>query len=160
MIAIAITIVGGIVATSVMSAALYFIHWRGFANADMIRALGTMVTKSEEDAILPGVLIHFTSGIIFAFIYVGFWSLWGFDAFNFYLVLGFITGLAHGLVVSFVLVALVAEHHPIEKFREAGMGVALAHLGGHVVYGLVLAVVVGAYAVRFDFIPVLAQVPQ
>ena len=70
MIELLLTAVGGIVATAVMSSTLYFITWRGFANADMIRALGSLVTKKEENALLPGVLIHFTSGVIFSFVYV------------------------------------------------------------------------------------------
>lgn len=32
--------------------------------------------------------------------------------------------------------ALVAERHPVEKFRRAGPEVAAAHIVGHVAYGL------------------------
>ncbi len=149
------TFMTGIVATLAMTAVLYAIHWRGFANADMIRAVGSLVTRSEADAVVPGIIIHFVSGVIFAFIYVGFWSLFRFDAFSMYPVLGLITGLAHGLVVSFMLVATVAERHPVERFRRVGLGVAVAHLLGHVVFGGVVGSLAWLIRIRFDFLGAL-----
>ena len=65
-----------------------------------------------------------------------------------------------GHLANWLLVALVAEHHPIEKFQSAGLGVAAAHWVGHVVYGLVVGGIAGMYALRYDFVPVLAQIPQ
>ena len=159
MMEILLTIAGGIVATAVMSLGLYFIHWGGLANADMIRAIGSAVTRTEEGALLPGLIIHFSSGIIFAFIYIVFWSLWGIQSVTIYLLLGLLLGAAHGLVVSFMLLALVAEHHPLPRFQQAGVGVAFAHLIGHVVYGAVLGAISGAFGLRYDFIPILAQFP-
>jgi hypothetical protein len=155
-----ITAAAGFVATGIMSLALYFIHWRGFANADMINAVGSIVTKNEADAFAPGLLIHFSTGIVFAFIYVGAWSLWIVPSFGSFVLLGLLTGAFHGLVVSFVLVALVAEHHPLPRFQEAGLGVAVAHFLAHVVYGIVIGIAAGNYGLRFDFVPVLAQMPS
>ncbi len=155
-----LTAVAGFIATGVMSGVLFLIQWRGLANADMINAVGSLITRDEKNALAPGLLIHFASGILFAFIYVGAWSMWGFDSLKIYTLFGFLTGAAHGLVVSFILVALVAEHHPIEKFQSAGLGVAAAHWVGHVVYGLVVGGIAGMYALRYDFVPVLAQIPQ
>ncbi len=154
------TIVAGILATAVMSSVLYLFHWRGFANADMIRALGSLLTRSEDNALILGLAIHFTSGVVFAFVYLVFWSLWGIEALGTYVALGAFTGAAHGLVVSFLLVSLIAGHHPLPRFQEAGIGVAVAHLLGHVVYGVVVGLVAGAYGLRYDFIPLLAQFPE
>jgi uncharacterized membrane protein YagU involved in acid resistance len=150
-----LTLAAGIIATALMTVLLYSIHWRGFANADMLRALGSILTRSEQTSFLPGALLHFLFGIVFAFIYVGFWSALPVSALWTYLALGVIFGLGHGLVVSFALVVLVAEHHPLQRYQQAGMGVAIAHLLGHVLYGLVVGLLAGVWHLRFGFIPPL-----
>jgi Family of unknown function (DUF6789) len=157
MIPILQTILAGVIATAVMSAALYAIHWKGFAEADMIRALGSILTRNEANAVPLGIAIHLVSGILFAFLYVIVWSTLPVAEFRHYLLLGLVTGFAHGLVVSFALVVLVAEHHPMERFRQAGIGVAVAHLVAHVVYGLLVGIVAGSYLVHLDVLPKLGN---
>jgi hypothetical protein len=39
-------------------------------------------------------------------------------------------------------VALASERHPVAQYREAGMEVAVAHVAGHVIYGMGVAAVV------------------
>ena len=145
----------GLLATGVMSVTLYMIHWRGFAEADMIRAVGSIITRNEANALPVGIALHFFFGIVFAFVYVVIWSTLPIDAFSHYVILGLISGFAHGLVVSFMLVVLVAEHHPLERFQQAGMGIALAHLAGHIVYGLLVGIITGLYLVRLELLPML-----
>ncbi|NBQ54581.1 MAG: hypothetical protein EBU49_13525, partial [Proteobacteria bacterium] len=38
----------GLLATTVMTTFLYVIHWTGFANGDMVRAIGSSITKSYD----------------------------------------------------------------------------------------------------------------
>jgi hypothetical protein len=52
-------------------------------------------------------------------------------------------GFLHGFVVFFLLINMVAEHHPLPEFREVGVGVAAAHLVGHIIYGLVVGMILG-----------------
>jgi hypothetical protein len=40
-------------------------------------------------------------------------------------------------VVSLLLVVIIAEHHPLERFQQAGLPVAITHIAAHLVYGLV-----------------------
>lgn len=155
MIEILQTVLAGLIATAVMSAALYAIHWKGFAEADMIRALGSIVTRNEANAVPLGVIIHFVSGIVFAFLYILVWSTLPLAEFRHYLLLGLVTGFAHGLVVSFLLVILVAEHHPVARFQQAGIGVAVAHLVAHVIYGVLVGIVAGSYLLHLDWLPKL-----
>ena len=157
MIAILLTVAAGILATAMMSATLYLIHWRGFAEGDMIRALGSLVTRNEVNAIPLGVTIHLVSGIVFAFLYVIGWSTLPLTGFAIFMVLGLITGFAHGLVVSFALVVAVAEHHPLPHFQRTGIGVAVAHLVAHVVYGFVVGLIAGAYELHLDVLPRLVS---
>ena len=131
----------GFIATGLMSLFLEFITKSRLANADMIRAIGSLYTGSYENALVPGLVIQFSSGVIFAFAY--------FIVMNFFftptlasgIVGGLILGLFHGLVVAFALVITVAEHHPIEKFRKAGLTVASSHIAGHVIFGLTVGVI-------------------
>ncbi len=157
MIPILQTILAGVIATAVMTASLYAIHWKGFAEADMLRALGSIFTRSESNALPYGMALHFVSGIVFAFLYVIVWSTLPLSEPIHYVLLGLVTGFAHGLVVSFMLVILVAEHHPLPRFQNAGIGVALAHLAAHVVYGLLVGVVAGSFLVRLEVLPKLAS---
>ena len=128
----------GLLGTSVMTACLYTLHWSGFANGDMIRAIGSAITKRYEGSFWPGLGIHYASGIIFAGIYVYILSLVPPLADSQVMKmagLGALLGFVHGLVVSMGLLIVVAEHHPMEQFREAGFGVAILHLAAHVVFG-------------------------
>jgi hypothetical protein len=52
-------------------------------------------------------------------------------------------GTFHGAAMSFILMALVADTHPVERFRTAGVEVAAAHVVGHVVYGMGVGLVAG-----------------
>lgn len=143
------TIAAGVVGTAVMTFVMSFVHERGWATADMIRALGSAATGSYERSFKPGLLIHFASGIVFAFPYVlilggiALPSVWGTIG------VGALIGFVHGFVMSFVLVAAVAEKHPLEQFRRAGFEVAAAHVLGHVSYGIGVATIAALLSIDF-----------
>ena len=146
---ILVIILSGILGTSGMSLVMWLITRSGLANADMIGAVGSIYTRSSENALLPGIIMHFTAGIIFAFLYVVFLSLFSLGSVGAYIGMGAMTGVFHGLVVSFLIVVLVAEHHHIEQFQKAGAEVAVAHLFGHIIYGLIVGAVIGIAGIRF-----------
>lgn len=141
-------LLAGVVATACMTLCLYSIHWSGFANGDMVRALGSWVTRRYEDSLLIGLLIHFSAGAGFSLIYVEAWQRTGFPATTLGIPIGALFGLFHGSVVSLMLVMIVAEHHPLERFREAGFSVALTHIAAHVVYGLVIGCAISVWDLR------------
>ncbi len=145
---ILVIILSGILGTGGMSLVMWLITRSGLANADMIRAVGSIYTRSYENALLPGIIMHFTAGIIFAFLYVLFLSLFSLGSVGAYIGMGAMTGVFHGLVVSFLLVVSVAEHHPLEQFQKAGAEVAVAHLVGHIIYGLIVGAVIGIAGIR------------
>ena len=153
-----LTALVGIAGAIVMSALMYGIHYAGLAEADMIRAIGSIITKAEDDALFVGSAVHLTSGVVFSFVYVAFLSLFPFEGVGGFFLFGIVAGAFHGLVVSFVLVSVVAGHHPLERFRQAGFGVAVTHLIGHVAYGGVVGAAAGWYGLRFDFITQLGPV--
>ncbi|MGE0172868.1 MAG: hypothetical protein AB7T49_08790 [Oligoflexales bacterium] len=142
-----IVLLAGVAGTLAMTIFMYVCHWSKFANGDMVRAIGSIFTKKYENSFVPGLAVHFTNGILFAFIYYYAWQRLGIlgaaetTDMNVMPLIGLMTGFVHGFVVSFSLVVAVAEHHPLEQFRRVGFAVALVHVLGHVVYGLVVALV-------------------
>ena len=145
---ILIIILSGILGTSGMSLVMWLITRSGLANADIIWAIGSIYTRSYSNALLPGFIMHFAAGIIYAFLYVVILSLFSPGSVGAYIGVGAMTGVFHGLVVSFLLAVLMAEHHPIEQFQKAGSEVAAAHLFGHIIYGLIVGAVIGIAGIR------------
>ncbi len=133
----------GIVGTAGMEILLQSITKSGMANADMARAVGSLFTKSMSNAYKFGIIIQTFSGIIFAFLYTLVIVYFNVHGFLSSAGAGTLIGFIHGAVVGFVLVAAVAESHPMKEFREAGFSVAVAHWIGHLVYGLLVGVVIG-----------------
>lgn len=139
---IRIALLGGILGTGAMTLVLYLINNSGLAKSDMVRAIGSLITKSYNNSLAPGIIVHFLSGFIFSIVYAYIIDLLnptGFGA-----VLGFATaiGMFHGAAVGFLLEVSVAEHHPLEEFQEAGFSVAAAHWFAHVVFGLVVGLII------------------
>lgn len=133
----------GIVGTVGMELLLRSITKSGLASADMARAIGSVFTKSLDSAYGLGMVIQTFNGIIFGVIYTGIITYMNIHGFINCAGAGLLIGFIHGAVVGFVLVAVVAEHHPLPKFRDAGFEVAIAHWAGHLAYGLMVGAVIG-----------------
>jgi hypothetical protein len=142
------TVFAGILGTLGMSALMWIITRSGLANADMIRAIGSIFTRSYENAFVPGLIVHFGVGSIIGFFYILLINLLSPQSLISFISTGAMIGLFHGIAFSFLLVVSVAEHHPLERFREAGLEVAIAHLVGHVVYGLIVGAIAGILQIR------------
>jgi uncharacterized membrane protein YagU involved in acid resistance len=145
------TVLAGLAGTLVMTLLMSLVHHQGWARADMIRALGSCVTGTYERSILPGLLIHFALGILFAFPYVVVLGGLHMPSAAGIIGLGALIGFVHGFVMSFILVAAVAEKHPVEQFQDAGFEVAAAHVFGHVAYGAAVATVAALLSIDFGF---------
>ena len=143
------TIFAGIIGTGGMSLFMWLITRSGMANADMIRAIGSIFTHSYENSFKPGLIIHLITGTIIAFIYILLINLFSPTSIAYFILTGAMIGLFHGVAFSFLLVVSVAEHHPLERFREAGSEVAVAHLVGHIIYGLIVGTAVGLLNIKF-----------
>jgi hypothetical protein len=131
-----IVIAAGFAGTAMMTGVMWFIHRSGWANADMIRALGSLVTRRYDNSLAPGLAMHFTAGCIFAVAYLLILRAVETHSGAATIAVSTALGLFHGAAMSFILLALVAETHPVERFRTAGFEVAAAHVVGHVAYGI------------------------
>jgi hypothetical protein len=128
----------GVLATFMMTFFLWSITAKKIINVDMVRAIGSFITRTERNSLLPGVIAHISAGIGFAFCYVFLFSIFPVSINSLFLssMIGGLVGIVHGVVVSMMLVFAVAEHHPIERYRQAGFAVAVCHLIAHVIYGV------------------------
>ena len=109
----------------------------------MVLALGSLLTKSRENAYRVGLFVHVTAAVSFGLAYTLLLLTLGYTHLPTSLMLGLGLGVLHGLLVSLMLVWVVADHHPLEEFKEADLLVGLSHFAGHVAYGAVVGLAVG-----------------
>jgi len=137
------SLVAGVLGGLAMEGAMWLIARAGLARGDMILALGSLITKSRQNAYRVGMIVHATAAIGFALVYVLLLVTVGFTRLPMSLMLGLGVGVGHGIIVSLMLVWVVADQHPLEEFKEADLLVGLSHVAGHVAYGAVVGLVVG-----------------
>lgn len=136
-------LVAGVLGGLAMELVMWLIARAGLAKGDMILALGSLVSKSRENAYRVGLIIHATASIGFALVYTLLLVTLGYTAFPLSMMLGLGVGVLHGLIVSLMLVWVVSDKHPLEEFKEADLLVGMSHFAGHVAYGAVVGLVVG-----------------
>lgn len=136
------TLFAGAVGTAGMTVVMTLLHRKGWAHADMIRVLGSLLTRKYENALWPGLALHFTAGALFAIPYAIVLSLQLLPSTFGAAAIGAILGLLHGILASIILLAVVSGSHPVERFRNAGVDVAIAYIAGHIAYGMIVCGVV------------------
>lgn len=138
-----ISLLAGVAGGLAMEGVLWVIGTAGWAKADMIVALGSLLTKSRSNAWSVGVALHTAAALGFGLLYTLLILTLGYGRMPAALMLGAGLGFVHGLLVSLALVWIVAERHPLEEFSEATFAIGLSHIVGHVAYGAVAGVAVG-----------------
>ena len=131
-------VISGLIATLAMEMVMRLITGMKLANADMVRALGSLLTRNYSTALLPGLILHVVFGVVFAFVYAMAVSFSPVDRPSALILITTVISIFHGLAFGVLLVILVAEHHPLPLFRKTGLRVVLAHLAGHITYGFCL----------------------
>ena len=137
------SLVAGVLGGAAMEFVMWLIARAGLAKGDMILALGSLLSKSRENAYRIGLVIHVTASIGFALVYALLLVTLGYTRLPLALMLGLGVGVLHGLLVSLMLVWVVSDRHPLEEFKDADLLVGLSHFAGHVAYGAVVGLVVG-----------------
>lgn len=141
---IMISIVAGSAGAIAMYVAMRIINLTGWAEGDMILAVGSLVLKRRENAFAVGTAIHWITAVIFAFCYLLALSSLKFLQFPQAAVCGVFFGVLHGIVVSLALVWVVSDQHPLEEFRSASLPIGVMHFAGHVAYGAAVGLVICA----------------
>ena len=142
-----VALIAGILGGTAMEGALWLVGSAGWARADMIVALGSMITRSRTNAWKAGAIIHSIAAFAFAILYTLLIIRLGYTQLPYSLAVGAGLGFWHGLIVSLGLVWVLAERHPLEEFTDAGLAIGLSHILGHVAYGAVVGLVIGIAAI-------------
>lgn len=112
-------LVAGVLGGLAMELVMWLIARAGLARGgDMILALGSLLTKSRDNAYRVGLVIHATAAIGFALVYTLLCVVLGYTGLPQSLTLGLGAGVLHGLVVSLMLVWVVADRHPWRNSRR------------------------------------------
>ena len=104
----------------------------------MVRAVGSLISRKEKNSFSIGITIHLIAGLIFAYAYCYLFQLAPMKEGSVFMGIGGFLGFAHGLVVSYMILIEGQNRHPVSKYRNAGFEVAIAHVVGHVIYGVVV----------------------
>jgi hypothetical protein len=133
----------GLLGAAAMLVVLWAFTQSGLANARLLVAVGSLLTRSYENAPLVGGAIHIAAGVFFAQIYAFIMIAINHPGFGPNLTWGIFLGMFHGLIMSLVLIAAAGEVHPLEEFQQRSFSIALSHWVGHVAYGIVVGGVIG-----------------
>jgi hypothetical protein len=134
-----VALVSGIIGTLGMTLFLWLVTRSGYAGADLVRVIGSLFTRRQDNSFRLGITIHIINGIIFAVAYTLILVMANVTTYLFKAGIGISIGFLHGAVFSFLLVVAVSEHHPVEKFRNTGFAVAVAYVAAHCIYGFLVA---------------------
>lgn len=143
---ISLTIIG-LVATSAMNTFMWILAGLTKTRVDMVNAVGSLYTHSQDNSFWPGLIMQNTAGVVMTYVYGIFLELGNFNATYTYGFLGLLMGLIHGVAVAIIMAKLLGEHHPVATFQKVTGKVALAHIVGHLIFGLVIGTMYGMYLV-------------
>lgn len=135
-------ILAGMLGAGAMWAAMRLIEKAGPPTGGMVVAVGSLITRSRDNALPTGVLVYLAGAVVFGLLYTMIMmrlALTGWPAAFF---TGAGLGFFHGLVVSLGLVWVVSDNHPLAEFRNATPLVFLSHFAGHIVFGVVVGLVI------------------
>jgi uncharacterized membrane protein YagU involved in acid resistance len=133
-------VIAGLVGTVVMTMLMVVAPAMGMPKMDIVGMLGSMFTSSKGTATVVGWVVHLMMGIIFAIIYALVWSL-GIGSTTW--LWGLIFGAVHA-IVAIVMMPMMMRMHPRPPQVAAGPMTMVGQLMGHLVFGLVVALVYAA----------------
>ena len=138
-------IISGVFGALVMN---FFLRWVSASfkePVNMVKVLGSYVSGSNEHSVRTGTLIHISLGAAFGVAYAFALSLLHADRFPVALFTGFGFGFAHGLIVSYGLMFLMGENHPISRYRKSTFSIGVLYLIAHVIYGGSVGLLIGLF---------------
>jgi hypothetical protein len=106
----------GLVATTLLTAALTLVQLLGFTRLDLPLLLGTSLVADPDRARIVGFAVHLAFGQLFAAFYAAGFASLGFAGWW----LGALFGLVHAIVALTVLVPLLPAVHPRMASERAG----------------------------------------
>ncbi len=143
-------IVAGVVGTIVLSMIMLMAPMMGMPKMAIWEMLGSMFSKDGNNVL--GWAMHFMMGVIFAIIYA---ALWAFGIGSAIWASGLVFGAGHWLIAGLMMGGVPMMHAGVKAGTVKAPGLYMTANGGmmsfaggligHVVYGLVVALVYGAF---------------
>ncbi|MCP4425915.1 MAG: hypothetical protein GY803_15590 [Chloroflexi bacterium] len=143
-------IVAGVVGTFVMTMVMVMAPKMGMPRMDIVGMLGSMF--SAESNRMVGMAIHFMMGVVFAIVYAILWNA-GIGTVN--LLWGLVFGAVHWLISGAMMGGMSMMHAGVKAgtvnapgiymTNNGGMMAFMGGLVGHLIFGLVTALVYGAF---------------
>lgn len=143
-------IVAGIVGTIVFTVVMNMAPQMGMPKMDIVGLLGSMF--SPEGNRILGLGMHLMMGVVFALIYA---LLWGAGVGSVGLLWGAVFGAGHWLVAGAMMGGMGMMHAGVKAGTVEAPGIFMLHNGGvmafmggligHVIFGLVVALVFGLF---------------
>ncbi|UQA91287.1 hypothetical protein [Streptomyces halobius] len=149
-------LLAGLVGTVAMTAAMMMGRVMGMTSMDIALITGGMMTGDERRARMLGMIMHFVvmGTVVFGLIYAAVFHWIGSASW----LAGLVVGLIHGLLVGVIALPMMGAFHPRMRgsgdgFRldlpgimgiGYGKGTPMGLLMGHLIYGLVVALVYAA----------------
>lgn len=135
-------ILAGLLGAGAMWLAMRFIERAGPPTGGMVVAVGSLLTRSRNNALWTGIGVYLGSAVIFGLLYMVLMMRLQLTAWPHAFFAGAGFGFFHGLVVSLGLTWIVSDNHPLAEFREVTPLVFVSHFAGHVVFGAVVGLVI------------------
>ncbi len=143
-------ITAGIAGTIVMTMVMMMAPKMGLPKMDIVGMLGSMF--SAESNRMVGMIMHFMMGIVFAIVYA---LLWNAGIGTVSLLWGAIFGMVHWLISGVMMGGMSMMHAGVKAgtvnapgvymTSNGGMMAFMGGLIGHVIFGLVVALVYGLF---------------
>ena len=138
-------IIAGIAGTIAISMVMAMAPRMGMSKMDIVELLSTMFGKSNK---ILGWMMHLMMGVVFALVYAYAWSL-GFGSASWHS--GLLFGAIHWVIVGVMMAVIPLMHAGIKNgevdppglwmTNQGGMMSFVGGLMGHMVFGLVVALV-------------------
>jgi hypothetical protein len=135
-------VAAGLAGAGAMWTAMRLIERAGPPTGGMVVAVGSLLTRSKNNAMATGVAVYLAAAVIFGVIYTLLMVRLQLTGWPQALFTGVGFGFFHGLVVSLGLTWIVSDNHPLTEFRKATPLVFLSHFAGHIVFGATVGLVI------------------
>jgi uncharacterized membrane protein YagU involved in acid resistance len=143
-------IIAGLIGTIVLTMVMNMAPKMGMPKMDMVGMLGAMFSPEGNHTL--GMVIHLIMGVIFAIIYA---LLWNVGVGTLGLLWGAIFGAGHWLIAGMMMGGMPMMHAGIKAgvieapgvfmLKNGGMMAFMGGLMGHIIFGLVVALVYGLF---------------
>lgn len=141
-------LVAGLVATIVMTAVMVMAPKMGMPKMDIVGTLGSMFDKNGNRTV--GLIIHLMMGMIFGIVYAALWNA-GIGSAG--ILWGGIFGIGHWLLAGLMMGGMGMMHAGVKAgtvdapglymTNSGGMMAFMGGLIGHIIFGIVVALVYG-----------------